>query len=112
MAKNLERLNAGQTPSLLQATKGNELIDAINNLRNSRSTQSADIAGISLKVTSEGFLELDVSSDLLEALNPQTTEDDAEATTDIPEGYLEQRFNATVDGVSKGTIFLVKSGTT
>lgn len=112
MAKELARLNAGQTPSLLQASKGNELIDAINNLRSSKSTQSADIAGISLKATSEGVLELDVSSDLLEKLNPQTTEEDAEATTDIPAGFVEQRYNATVDGVARGTIFLVKSGTT
>lgn len=108
MAKQIERLSSGQTPSLLQATKGNELIDAINNLRNSKSTQSADIAGISLRTTSEGVLELDVSSDLLEKLNPQSTEEDAEASTDIPEGFSEQRFNATVNGVATGTIFLVK----
>jgi len=112
MAKQIERLNAGQTPSLLQASKGNELIDAINNLRNSRSTQSADIAGISLRTTGEGVLELDVNSDLLEKLNPQSTEEDANATTDIPEGYTEQRYNATVNGVTRGTVFLVKIGTT
>ena len=76
MAKQIERLNAGQTPSLLQAAKGNELIDAINSLRNSKSTNSADVAGITLKTTSEGVLELDVSSDLLEKLKPQTEEEE------------------------------------
>lgn len=108
MAKELERLNAGQTPSLLQATKGNELIDAINNLRNSKSTQSADIAGISLKVTGEGVLELDVSSDLLEKLNPQTTEEDADSSSVIPSGFVERSFNTNTNGVTKSYVFLVR----
>jgi hypothetical protein len=110
MAEQIERLNAGQTPSLLQAAKGNELIDAINALRKSKSTQSADIAGISLTTKSDGSLELNITSDLLEKLNPQTEKEDGEATTDIASGFVEQRFNATVNGVSTGTVFLVKIG--
>ena len=105
MAKNIDKLISGQTPSLLQADKGNELIDAINQIRESKSTANAERSGITLKVSSEGALELDVSEATANAL-VEITQD----TSDIPEGYREQRFNATVDGVSKGTIFLVKSG--
>ena len=110
MAENIQRLNSGQSPTLLQASKGNELIDAINSLRNSKSSQRADSAGISLKVTSGGSLELDVDSDTLAILNPQDEQEDAEATTDIPEGYVEQRVNAISNGIPQGIIILVKTG--
>lgn len=68
MAKDIERLNAGQTPSLLQADKGNELIDGINNLRKSRSTANANASGFTLRVNAEGALELDVSSTTANAI--------------------------------------------
>lgn len=104
MAKNIERLNAGQTPSLLQASKGNELIDAINYLRASKSSADADGSGISLKVTSEGVIELDVSQATANVLAPAQ-----ETGQLLPTGFVEQRFNATVNGVAKGIILLIKT---
>lgn len=68
MAKNIDRLSSGQTPSLLQASKGNELIDAINAVRKSKSSANANAAGISLKVTGEGSLELDLTQSAANAL--------------------------------------------
>ena len=72
MAKNIEKLVAGQTPSLLQADKGNELIDALNQIRESKSTANAERAGMTLKVSSEGALELDVSESTANALTELT----------------------------------------
>ena len=68
MAKNIDRLSSGQTPSLLQASKGNELIDAINAVRKSKSSANANGTGISLKVTGEGSLELDLTQSAANAL--------------------------------------------
>ena len=79
MAKNIERLSSGQAPSLLDASKGNELIDAINTLRNSKSTGSAEVAGIVLKTSAEGALQLDVTSDFMEKLNPQSDDNETQA---------------------------------
>lgn len=109
MAKDIERLLAGQAPSLLNTTKGNELIDAINTLRTSRSSMSAESAGIILRVSSEGRIELDVTSDLLEQLNPQNDEQEEQAPGAIPEGYAEATFVVTVNGIATVRTFLIKS---
>ncbi len=100
---NIEKLTSGQTPSLLQASKGNELIDAINHLTNSKSTVNADIGGITLKSTAEGSLELDVSEATANALNNLTQ------SGGIPSGFVEQRVNAVSNGQSQGVIILVKN---
>ena len=68
MAQDITRLNAGQAPSLLQADKGNQLIDAINNLRKSKSSSNANASGFTLKVNAEGALEFDVSQSTANAI--------------------------------------------
>ena len=52
----------------MQADKGNELIDGINNLRKSKSTANANASGFTLRVNAEGALELDVSSTTANAI--------------------------------------------
>ena len=68
MAKNLTRLNKGQAPTLLDAEKGNELIDSINNLRQSKSTPNANALGFILKTNSEGAITLDVTQSTANAI--------------------------------------------
>lgn len=109
MAKNIDRLASGQAPSLLNASKGNELIDAINNLRNSKSSTSAETAGIILRVSGEGGLELDVTSDFLELLNPQNDVEENEEPSGIPEGYEEVVLIVTRNGLADAMTFLIKN---
>ena len=68
MAQSLKRLNKGQAPSLLDANKGNELIDAINNLRKAKSSANASAAGFILKANSEGAIEFDLTQSTANAI--------------------------------------------
>lgn len=87
MAKDIQRLNAGQAPSLLQADKGNELIDAINNLRKSKSTANANASGFILKVNAEGALEFDLTQATANAL--ETAEEIATSGVSAPRGTMD-----------------------
>jgi len=66
----IQELSSGQAPSLLDARKGNELIKSINGLLESRSSQKAEIAGITLRVLDSGKIELDVSQTVIDMLTP------------------------------------------
>ncbi len=101
MANKIQKLISGQTPSLLNTQKANELINKINELTNSSSTDMAELAGMSLKVTDSGKLKLDVTQELLEKLT-------GEGGGGVPEGFVQQQFGAIVNGTRKGTTFLVK----
>lgn len=68
MAKDLKRVNKGQAPSLLDSIKANEVIDAINHLRQSKSTSNASASGFTLKTNSEGAIELDVTQSTANAI--------------------------------------------
>lgn len=68
MANKIKRLNAGQAPSLINAQKGNELIDKINSLTESSASAMAELGGISLKSTDSGKLELDITQETLNKL--------------------------------------------
>ena len=100
MANQIKRLNAGQAPSLLNTQKANELIDKINELTSSSASSMAELAGISLKVSDSGKIELDITQKASEILTGEGG--------GVPEGFVEQQYGAIVNGVTKGTTFLVK----
>lgn len=102
MANQIKRLNAGQAPSLLNTQKANELIDKINELTSSSASSLAELAGISLKVSDSGKIELDVTQKVAEILTGEG------GGGGVPEGFVEQQYGAIVNGVRKGTTFLVK----
>lgn len=114
MAKQIEQLNAGQAPTLLDASKGNELINALNSLMSSGSSQKAELAGISLKVLESGRIELDISQEAAEILNPPETEEPEEIPTSggggggIPSGFAQEQFTTIVNGIAQTRTFLTK----
>ncbi len=103
MAKKIKRLNSGQAPSLLNTQKANELIDKINELTDSSASAMAELAGISLKVSDSGKIELDITQEASEILTGE-----GGGGGGIPEGFVQQQFGAIVNGTRKGTTFLVK----
>lgn len=113
MAK-IQELSSGQAPSLLDARKGNELIKSINGLLESRSSQKAEIAGITLRVLDSGKIELDVSQNVIDMLTPSEEEVDEEPNsgdgngTSFPSGYGEKTFKVIENGNLIDLKFLVK----
>ena len=101
MANKIKQLNAGQAPSLLNTEKANELINKINALTESSASDMAELGGLSLKVSDSGKIELDITQEALEVLQ-------GGGGGGVPEGFVEQRYNALVNGISTGTVFLVK----
>jgi hypothetical protein len=99
MANQIKELNAGQAPSLLDTTKANELIKKINALTSSEATSMAELGGLSLKVSDDGKIELDITQETLEALQ----------SSGLPEGFNEQIFTTIIDGNYANFSFLVKT---
>ena len=115
MAKRITLLNAGQAPTLLSATKGNEVINTINGLINSRASEKASSIGLRLLVEADGSLVLDATNELassLQKLRSQTvTNDDEEGGDDepvIPEGYSERTVSLVDNGTISSVTILVK----
>lgn len=112
MAKTIQKLNRGQAPSLINADKGNELISAINALLESGTTQKAELAGITLKVTEGGRLELDISQEAQEILNPDPTEEPESVTQPskggLPPGFAQEQFTTIVNGIATTKTFLTR----
>ena len=79
----------------------NELINKINALTESSASDMAELGGLSLKVSDSGKIELDITQEALEVLQ-------GGGGGGVPEGFVEQRYNALVNGISTGTVFLVK----
>lgn len=100
MANKIKELNAGQAPSLLDTTKANELIKKINALTSSEASTMAQLGGLSLKVSDDGKIELDISQDALEVLQS--------SGLGVPEGFAEQNFTTIVNGSWADFTFLVK----
>ena len=88
MAKKIQKLVPSQAPTLLDAAKGNELIDAINDLITSRG-----VGGI--QVTTEANGRLVIS---------------AEDIDGVPSGFDEEELDIVESDNSAGTrIFLTKT---
>lgn len=98
MANKIKELNAGQSPSLLDTTKANELIKKINALTSSEASTMAQLGGLSLKVSDDGKIELDISQDALEVLQGSGVE-----------GFSEYTFTTIVNGNYANFTFLVKN---
>lgn len=115
MAKRIQPLQSGQAPSLLDANKGNELVNAINGLMSSKSSEKAQIAGLNLKVLDTGQIILDVSQETVEVLAPSETESENDLPVGgddddrIPDGFTEEQFTTIINGVSR-TVTLLSKG--
>lgn len=117
MAKRIQPLQSGQAPSLLDANKGNELVNAINGLMSSKSSEKAQISGLNLKVLDTGQIILDVSQETVEILAPSETESENDLPVGgggddddrIPDGFTEEQFTTIINGVSR-TVTLLSKG--
>jgi len=105
MAKQIPKLNSGQAPSLLNAEKGNELINAINALLTSTASTKAQIAGLSLRVDGNGQIILDATEDLVNIIRNITEGE----TNGVPEGFVETNVVAIRNGVATNLTILAKS---
>ena len=111
MAKKITPLNAGQAPSLLDTTKANEVINTINALTSSSASGMAELGGLSLRVTDEGKIELDISQSALDALQRKeisTPDVVSSGGGSIPSDYSERSFTTIVNGNYAVFTFLVK----
>lgn len=112
MAKKITPLNAGQAPSLLDTTKANEVINTINALTSSSASAMAELGGLSLRVTDEGKIELDISQNALDALQRKeiSTPNVVSSSSggSIPSDYSERSFTTIVNGNYAVFTFLVK----
>lgn len=115
MAKRITLLNAGQAPTLLSATKGNELINTLNGLINSRASEKASSVGLRLLVGDDGSLILDATNELasaLQKLRSQNEDNDSDEGGDdtpiIPEGYSERTVSLVDNGTISSVTILVK----
>lgn len=111
MAKQITPLNAGQAPSLLDTTKANEVINTINAITSSSASAMAELGGLSLRVTDEGKIELDVSQSALDALQRKeisTPDVVSSSGGSIPSDYSERSFTTIVNGSYAVFTFLVR----
>jgi hypothetical protein len=105
MPKTIELLNSGQAPTLLSASKGNELIRAINGLVQSKASEKASSIGLRLIVEEDGKLVLDATNELASTLE-KTIQSGGGG---LPEGFEEETLTVVINGQRTTRTFLTKS---
>ncbi len=103
MATKLQKFTRGQAPTLLDAGRANELIDAINGLM-----QSTGKGGIKIVVEGSGRLVIS-GEELLEQIQ-QIIEELPENGGGLPDGFEEETLDIVEDDNQAGRrVFLTKA---